>query len=75
MTIRTDRHPIRLARIGGWTAMLISEIGSRLAMARRARRTRRALDELDERMLQDIGLSRGYEGYDQIDEMTGWPRR
>ncbi|MBA5777032.1 DUF1127 domain-containing protein [Stappia sp. F7233] len=71
MTSRSISRPIGLLRIGGWTATIVTAISRPLGLSIRSYRTRRALDALDDRMLKDIGLARGYEGYERIDEMTG----
>ncbi|WP_208984894.1 DUF1127 domain-containing protein [Stappia sp. TSB10GB4] len=42
---------------------------ARWMLWRSARRTRAALERLDEASLRDIGLSRGYYGYEPLDDM------
>lgn len=71
MTLRSETYPIGLLRVGGWSAAIVTAIGRSLSLSVKSYRTRRALEGLDDRMLKDIGLARGYEGYERIDELTG----
>jgi uncharacterized protein YjiS (DUF1127 family) len=80
--IKVGPMTISAAGIGGGRlgigARLARTAGRMTAAWRRYRaavRTRRALERLDDAMLRDIGLSRGYFGYEPDDGLSRRERR
>ncbi|PTW60962.1 uncharacterized protein DUF1127 [Breoghania corrubedonensis] len=53
-------------RFAPFSMIVMRKLRAAVLRAWRRRQRRRALDRLDDRMLSDIGLSRGAHGYDPL---------
>ncbi len=62
------------ARVGGGFGRAASALWARWTYARQMRETRHYLEQMDDHMLQDLGVSRAQAGF-ELDQAPNWRSR